>query len=407
MKARLSLLMGAALLCGASSGLRAEEAGPLSSLFGSGWGLGWGGEVFLEGRRTEHADWIEPLAGARDQRGGYGGRLHASKVWTNGLSFSGEASFRRMEGEDPDLRLRRLRFAHQGSLTLEIGYDLLGWSFFEQIHPLDPVERQAFRLDPDDLSQDSASPYAQIAYADSGGGFTRGLVASRAQKPRDFAGDELVFGLRHERFFGEAQAAGQVLFGPEEALRIGAGLNMAHGPNVWSLEIEQVEGGAGPLGGEASGLRVLAGMRRALGSGSQIEVGYHHNGLGFDGAEWSALTADLDAARAGLALGDFSGAGLMSDVAEASRARFLRRDHLFASYSSADRFGPLAFTLGAYYGLADQSALGFLDLDYDLTEALSLRLNAAVGLGAKDGEFGLRPASVGLWLVHAFGAPPS
>ena len=363
--------------------------------------LGFGISAGLE--HVEFPVWMAPLTGARDGTASAGPRLSFEESWGNGVSLDFTIQGYQSQGDDFDLALRDFLLAHNGVLTTEIGLGVQAWSFFELIHPLDPVETLEFRLDLEDPGANYGLPYAQISHYGDGGGLIQLLLASNERDLDRFVRDKKVTALRHVRPVGNANLSAQIISGPDDLLRYGIGANTSVGAMIWVLEAEQVETAGSALLSRDAGERVLLGGRRALGQGAQIDFGYYHNGPGLNGSEWDVLTAQVNAVSEAIGLGDFRGAALLAEYATATQTRFLRRDYLFASYSSADRFEVFDVTTGAYLGVADNSALAFAEMNFGLSESLSLRVNAATGIGRSDSEFARRPASIGLLLTKIFG----
>lgn len=384
-------LFGAFFCAGAAAAQ--EAAVPAVSLRG-----------FANVQRTDFPDWLQPLSGNRETESLAGVQATGEQAWANGasLSITGQADVD--DGGDTGLSLRNLRLAYDGAFSAELGYATLGWSFFDLVHPLDPVELQAFYIDTEDPTVSYALPYGQLSFYGGSGAVTRLVATTIEQDLRDDRRDDHVFGIRHERYIGNGHVAVQALAGPSDSRRIGLSGNLASGAMIWVAEGEYVADTTLPMAGAEDGARVVLGGRHALGQGAQIDFGYYYNGLGLGDAAWDRLQDDLDASSAAIAdHGNYAGAGLMGAFAEASETRFLRRNYLFASYSSVDRFDRWDITAGLYLAADDGSAFGFAELTYSLSERAAIRLNPAIGIGPGDSEFGRRPSSLSALFTYTFG----
>lgn len=302
-------------------------------------------------------------------------------------------------------KLRRARLVHTGRVTLEGGYDHTGWSFFDLFHPLDPNPSHAFRIDPQDWSTNHADPFVRASLAWAGGRFTA-MLGSQSDRLKSIRADNLFGALRYERPWGSGRLSGQWIHDPRLGNRIGLGADVETGSTIWVAEWEMARhrdlphlsaNGFGELPRGAHQRWVL-GMRQALGSGSQLDLGYHHNQHGLRGNEWRQWNDANTNAAWRLERGDPTGLGMLAASSELARSAALRRNYLFGSWVSGDRLQPFEITLGSYYGLDDRSGLAFFEVKRTLNEKWAIRMSGSKSFGSSRTEFGQKPSQINLQL---------
>lgn len=358
-----------------------------------------------EATRTWIPQPLQSLAGAREDSQAL--NLLAGVSGGAGMALVFDATVQLRDDEQDDLRLRRARLVHSSEMTLEAGYDYTGWSFFDMVHPLDPHLGYAFRIDPQDLERNDADPYLRASMA-LGQGQLTAMVGSQKDDLGDIKSDTLFSAARYAWQAGAARLATQLVNDPDMGNRIGMSLDVELDRTILAAEADVARrrdlrpltttGWDAESHEDGTYTRAILGMRYALGGGSQIDAGYYRNGHGYDDAEWASFIAANDAAVAGIAWGDFSGASLISDSAELGRNETLRRNYLFASYTAGDELYPFTLTTGGYYGADDGSSLAFIEFGRAIGEHVSVRLNASETFGNGESEFGRKPTQLSLQL---------
>lgn len=324
------------------------------------------------------------------------------------LGFDATMQLRKVDGQSGNFALRRARLVHSGEATLEAGYDYTGWSFFDMVHPLDPHLSNAFRIDPQDLGRNEADPYLRASLSLGPGQLTT-MLGSQKNTLDEIKSDTLFGAARYAWQTGATRLAAQGGYDPVVGSRIGASFDTELDRIILVAEADVAHRRSlRPLAAtgwrekpreEGEYLRAVLGVRYALGGGSQIDAGYYRNGHGYDESEWARYIAANDAAVAGLAWGDFSGANFISDSAERARNATLRRNYLFASYTASDELlYPFTLTTGSYYGVDDNSGLAFIELGRSFGDRVFVRLNASKTFGDSNSEFGRKPSQLSLYL---------
>jgi hypothetical protein len=360
-----------------------------------------------EATRTWIPQPLRSLAGAREDSQAFNLLTGFSGGAGMTLGFDATVQLRKADEQDGYLRLRRARLVHSGEVTLEAGYDYTGWSFFDMVHPLDPHLSHAFRIDPQNLERNDADPFLRASVALGQGQLTT-MVGSQKDALGEIKSDTLFGATRYAWQAGATRLATQLVYDPDMGSRISASFDVELDRTILVAEADVAHRrGLRPLAATGWGVepreegayaRAIVGMRYALGGGSQIDAGYYRNGHGYDDAEWARFIAANDAAVAGLAWGDFSGASLISDSAELARNETLRRNYLFASYTASDELYPFTLTTGSYYGADDDSGLAFIEFGRSIGERVSVRLNASKTFGEGKSEFGRKPSQLSLLL---------
>lgn len=325
--------------------------------------------------------------------------------WTRRGEIGVEASVNLLRDWREDrsrIDVRRLRIATSvgGGLLADAGQDVVSWSFFDLLHPLDPVAVTDFRIDPLDPTENDGRPFARATWLS--GAWSLQALASFEEGPFfEETPAEPVGALRLD-WAGEILNLGaQVSVSDATGARLGVSGDVLVGDStILAAEAEVatrrfIRGVASnPTGGTFDGqedgafLRAQFGARHTLSGVGQIDVGLMWNGHGYSSGEWDDYRAAVGAAQgAGL-----TGLGFIGDALTQSETRLLRRRYAQASFTTGDNLAPWTVTTGGTLSLDDGSTLAFADVGVEIAERATLRLSASTRLGPRGGEFGLRGA---------------